>query len=107
FTPESRPGARHPKHEGRRCRGFDLSGLSVDGIRAEGRLNLGYLLDFYRHYPDPAHFFLPNHFFDKLAGTATFREQIESGATEAEIRKSWAPGLDAFRKTRARYLLYD
>jgi hypothetical protein len=34
------------------------------------------------------------------------REQIVAGKTEAEIRASWQPGLAAFAKVRAKYLLY-
>ena len=52
-------------------------------------------------------FFLDNHFIDKLAGTDALRKQIESGKTDKEIRATWQPGLDAFKKIRAKYLIYS
>jgi uncharacterized protein YbbC (DUF1343 family) len=47
-----------------------------------------------------------DYFFNKLAGNDNLMWQIINGKTEAEIRKSWEPGLAAFRKIRAKYLLY-
>jgi uncharacterized protein YbbC (DUF1343 family) len=32
--------------------------------------------------------------------------QIIDGTPEAEIRKSWEPGLKAFKEMRKKYLLY-
>ncbi len=53
---------------------------------------------------DSSDFF--NNYFVKLAGTDELQKQIENGLTEVEIRKSWQPKLDDFRKTRSKYLLY-
>jgi uncharacterized protein YbbC (DUF1343 family) len=47
-----------------------------------------------------------NDFFPKLAGTTLLRQQIEQGYTQEQIRASWEPGLVAYRKKRAQYLLY-
>ena len=33
-------------------------------------------------------------------------QQIIAGKTEKEIRESWQPELDAFKKIRKKYLLY-
>jgi uncharacterized protein YbbC (DUF1343 family) len=33
-------------------------------------------------------------------------QQIKAGKTEAEIRKSWEPGLEKFKAIRKKYLLY-
>ncbi len=106
FTPEPRPGARHPKHQGKVCRGFSLTDRDPSAIRAEGRLNLSHLLDFYRDFPDPDAFFRKNGFFDLLAGSDRLRKQIMDGATEAEIRAGWQSGIQAFRARRKPYLLY-
>ena len=106
FTPVSLPGAKYPKHENKRCKGFDLTQLPLDAIRAEGRLNLSYLIDFYQAFPNKETFFLKNKFIDKLAGGKTLREQILDGMSETAIRESWKEGLDAFKATRKQYLLY-
>jgi uncharacterized protein YbbC (DUF1343 family) len=50
------------------------------------------------------HFF--NSYFEKLAGTHKLREQIEQGWKEDDIRNSWKPGLETFKETRKKYLLY-
>ncbi len=106
FTPKPMPGARHPKLEGKTCKGFNLSELSLDKIRQPKQLNLTYLLRAYALFPDKKNFFLKNHFFDKLAGSDVLRKQIEQGLTEKEIRNSWAGGLTKFKKIRQKYLLY-
>lgn len=107
FTPVSMPGAKQPKLEGRLCRGYSLADKHPDSIRAGAMVNLSYLIEFYRNFPDKENFFLENLFFDKLAGGSRLRQQIIAGKTEAEIRKSWQEGLDSFRKIRRKYLLYE
>ncbi|MCB0567678.1 MAG: DUF1343 domain-containing protein [Phaeodactylibacter sp.] len=106
FTPVSMPGAKYPKLEGQLCRGYSLVNRPPDSIRAEAQINLSYLIEFYKGFPDKAHFFLENLFFDKLAGGAQLRLQITGGKTEEEIRESWKEGLDTFREVRRKYLLY-
>ncbi|MCW5923668.1 MAG: DUF1343 domain-containing protein [Saprospiraceae bacterium] len=106
FVPRPSPGARHPLHQGWVCKGFDLRQVSVDSLRAQKQLSLGYLLDFYRQYPNKPSFFLKNKFFDQLAGTYSLRKQIEEGKSEAEIRATWQADLEAFREIRKKYLLY-
>lgn len=107
FTPVSMFGAKSPKLEGKLCHGFSLMDEKPEDIRAEARINLSYLIDFYRDFPDKNNFFLENKFFDKLAGSAQLREQVIAGKSEPEIRKSWQEGLTAFKKNRRKYLLYD
>lgn len=106
FVPEPREGAKYPKHQGRRCYGVDLSGESVDAVRKSKKMNLQYLLDAYRNYPDKEGFFLKNSFFDRLAGNGALREQIISGKSEDAIRASWEEELNHFKTIRGRYLLY-
>jgi len=65
----------------------------------------------YRNYPQQALFFDASRSrqignFDKLAGTSTLRKQILQGKSEADIRKSWEPGLSAYKIKRKKYLLY-
>jgi hypothetical protein len=104
FTPESRPGAAtHPKLEGILCRGRDLRYLRGKTARSPG-LNLSWLLFAYHNFPDKEDFFIP--YFERLAGTATLRQQIRDGFTEEEIRAGWQDDLEAFRKIRRKYLIY-
>lgn len=106
FTPQSLPGAKEPKLLGQRCRGFDLSQIPIHKLQQLSRIDLSYLLKFYRAFPDKDNFFLKTGFFDKLAGNSKLREQIVAGKSEKEIRDSWQEGLINFKKQRKPYLLY-
>lgn len=103
FTPKSMPGAKNPPLLGRRCTGADLRSLPDSSVIAGG-VDLGYIIDAYRAYPDKEKFFTP--FFDKLIGDRTTRRAIRAGKSAAAIKATWASGLAAFRKARAPYLLY-
>lgn len=104
FTPRSMPGmALRPKLEGKTCYGEDLREFQPE--EGWSGLHLHWLLDTYRSFPDTIPFFTP--YFVSLAGTTSLQEQIKAGWSEKEIRRSWQPGLDEFKRIRSRYLLYD
>ena len=63
-----------------------------------------WLIDAYKNLSPKTEFF--TNYFDKLAGSSTLREQIIAGENEKEIRKTWQPDLNAFKKIRKNYLLY-
>jgi uncharacterized protein YbbC (DUF1343 family) len=115
FTPVSRPGAMEPKLKNQLCFGWNLSGSPQQVLKKTGRkIQLSYLLNAYRIFPDKEHFFiLPKSgnadeaFFNKLAGNGTLMKQIQSGANESTIRQSWEPALGAFKTIRKKYLLYE
>lgn len=105
FTPKSIPGkSLHPPHEGKLCRGYMLKDFGEMFIRNSNSVYLFWLKAMYEKYPVKEKFFTP--FFDKLAGTSKLREQIISGTSEEEIRKSWQPALDSYKIIRKKYLLY-
>ncbi len=106
FTPQSMPGAKHPKQEGQLCRGYDLTKIPIETIRNERKLNLEYLINFYKTFPEGETFFLENNFFDKLAGSSKLRNQIINGMDAEAIRASWKEELENFKKKRKKYLLY-
>lgn len=99
YIPESNEGAKSPKHLGKTCFGKDLS----DHPKLD-KINLEWLINAYHNTADQKEFF--NSFFTKLAGTTKLQEQIESGMTSDEIRKTWKPGLEAFAQVRKKYLMY-
>lgn len=106
FTPVPKPGAMSPFQQGKKCRGYDLTSLSAEKVKSEARINLSYILDAYKSYPDKANFFLKNNFINNLAGNKTFQQQIKDGLNEAQIRASWQAGLNKFKDVRKKYLLY-
>ncbi len=105
FTPKSVSAAPNPPHLNVLCHGIDLSGKDIRQLMIKDRINLEFIINAYNHFPDKENFFNP--FFERLAGTAALRQQIINGFTADQIRASWQEGLDAFAKTRAKYLLYQ
>lgn len=106
FTPRPGPGSKYPKLEGKACNGLNLSKISPTTIRSQAQINLNYLVDTYKNFPDKEHFFLENHFFDKLAGSDVLRKQISAGLSAKEIRATWQVELNKFKEMRKQYLQY-
>ena len=103
FTPTSLPGFdTKPLHKDKECYGTDLREYPFTG-----GLTLKFLLDFYNKAGnDQAFFFTRPQWFDLLAGTKELRFQIVRGLKENEIRASWQPALNKYKKIRKKYLLY-
>jgi len=99
YTPKSMDGAKYPKHENKECFGRNLSTAeTLNSIKLE------WLIEAYQNTEDQEQFF--NDFFLKLAGTSFLKDQIKKGLSAEEIRETWKPGLEAFQKTRNKYLIY-
>ena len=80
-------------------------GINLWGIVVPAKFDLSYLMLMYR-LSKKGTFFLKNNFFEKLAGNGDLRKQIEAGMSETEIRATWQPALNEFKKTREKYLIY-
>jgi uncharacterized protein YbbC (DUF1343 family) len=104
FTPESVQGAKNPPYLGIKCNGTDLRNAIKDGLVPKPQINLDWLIEAYKNFPDKNKFF--NSHFDVLAGGPVLRKQIESGLTSDQIRGTWEEGLEKFAKIREKYLLY-
>ena len=100
FTPIPNLGAKEPLYKNELCYGEDLT-----SIKKVDKLELKWLIKAYYSTSDKSKFFNP--FFTKLAGTKKLQQQIESGISETEIRKSWEKGLVDFKKMRLKYLIYE
>ncbi|MUV02590.1 DUF1343 domain-containing protein [Flavobacterium rakeshii] len=99
FTPAPNEGAKDPMYNGKVCFGEDLT--KVTKLK---QLELKWLIEAYSKTEDKSKFFIS--FFTKLAGTKKLQEQIENGTSETDIRKSWEQGLNSFKQTRKKYLIY-
>ncbi len=104
FTPVSVAAAPNPPQQDLLCHGRYLAGISTQQLFEKKRIDLTYLIEAYRYFPDKAHFF--NSFFENLAGNKLLREQIKAGLSEERIRESWRQDLEAFQNIRKSYLLY-
>ncbi len=114
FTPVSRLGATNPKLKDKRSYGWNISGRPDQVLKqVNNRIQLKYLINAYKLFPNKDSFFImpksgkpEESFFAKLAGNADLMKQIKAGKTETDIRKSWEPALNNFKKIRKKYLLY-
>ncbi len=113
YKPVSIPGmSESPNHKDSICYGLDLRNYDISKLRKSRQINLSWVIELYNAYPDKANFFNKARTengvsaFDLRIGTDQLRKQIIAGVPEAEIRKSWEPGLQKFKAIRTKYLLY-
>jgi uncharacterized protein YbbC (DUF1343 family) len=113
YKPVSIPGmSERPNHKDTVCYGLDLRNYDIDKLRKSRQIDLSLVIELYKAYPDKAHFFGQERAntgvspFDLRIGTDQLRKQLIAGVSEADIRKSWEPGLQKFKTIRAKYLLY-
>ncbi|MDL2308916.1 DUF1343 domain-containing protein [Bacteroidales bacterium OttesenSCG-928-B11] len=107
FTPNPIKGvAENPPQKGKKCRGYDLTNEALNNLNGSNSFSIKYIITAYQHFPKSETFFTNKEFFDKLAGKSTLRQQIVDGLSEEQIRDSWKPELEAFKKMRKQYLLY-
>ncbi len=107
FTPKPREGATDPKFNGQVCYGWDISGTREEILKKiDNKIQLKWIMQAYKLFPDKANFFLKSEHFNHLAGNDILMQQIKDGLTESAIRKSWEPKLSEFKKIRKKYLLY-
>ena len=100
FTPLPNFGAKNPKLKGQLCYGKNLT-----KVLRPNQLELKWLIDAYNNFPKSNMFFLKG--FNKIAGNSSLKEQLISGVSEIEIRKSWKSKLKIFKGIREKYLIYN
>ncbi|MGJ1318277.1 exo-beta-N-acetylmuramidase NamZ family protein [Sphingobacterium spiritivorum] len=112
FTPVSKKGmSESPLFMNQVCYGLDLRKVDLAKLVASKKLNLDWMKELYRKSPEKSAFFDRSFStqigsIETLAGVSDFRKQIESGASDQEIRKSWEPGLTNYKKMRKKYVIY-
>ncbi|SNR38243.1 exo-beta-N-acetylmuramidase NamZ family protein [Lutibacter flavus] len=99
YTPQPNFGSKYPKHDGKLCYGVNLK--NVEKLNS---VNIEYLIDAYNKTPKTENFFGPT--FTVHAGNTKLENQIKNGLTAKEIHDSWQPKIEAFKKIRAKYLMY-
>jgi len=115
FTPNPNEGAKSSKLYGQVCYGWDLSGTPEEVLkRVNGRIQLKWIMEAYRLFPQKDSFFLIPKSGDmekssitRLSGYGDFWKQIRNELSEEDIRKSWEPKLTEFKAIRKKYLLYE
>ena len=113
YTPVSIPGmSETPLHMNKVCYGLDLREYNIPKLMKTGKLNIQWMMELYKAYPNKEIFFDQKQSkemgsIDRLSGTKLFKQQIIDGKSEAEIRKSWEPGLSVYKRMRKKYVLYE
>ena len=99
FKPAPNFGSKSPKWNDNLC-----FGVSLEKIEISDQLNLAWLIDAYNKLPKNYIFFKDS--FERIAGTDNLRKQIINKVSINQIRKSWEPGLENYKKLRKKYLIY-
>ena len=91
--------------------GYDYTTKVLSEVN--NQVQLKWLIEAYSLFPEKEKFFIlpksgkmEESFFNKLAGNDLLWRQLKDGVSETDIRKSWEPQLEAFKKIRKKYLLY-
>lgn len=112
FTPIGIPGmSETPLYMNQVCYGLDLRHYDVSQLRKTKKINIQWMKELYKAYPDKEKFFdykqsreIGN--IDFRTGDARFKQQIIDNVPDEEIRRSWEPALSNYKKMRKKYLLY-
>jgi uncharacterized protein YbbC (DUF1343 family) len=113
FTPAGIKGmSETPLYMNEVCYGIDLRKFDVGKLRKTKRINLEWMIDLYKAFPEKEKFFdrsqsnqIGN--IDFLAGVYDFKKQIIEKKTIKQIQDSWEPALSAYKLMRKKYLLYE
>lgn len=100
FVPKPNDGSKYPRFEGQKCYGKSMLGSSPGNY-----IHVQEWINAYTCYRGEKPFF--NSFFKKLAGTDMLAKQIEQGMSAKAISDSWTKELQAFKKMRKPFLIYN
>lgn len=104
FTPRQSEGRKAPLLCNQVCHGELLTDYAHNYNINKNELKLTWLINAYNQLNYNDKFF--NNFLVKLTGTKNLEHQIKAGLSEEEIRKSWEPKLNEYKKIRKKYLVY-
>jgi uncharacterized protein YbbC (DUF1343 family) len=105
FTPIAGPSNKYPPFDHQLCHGWDMSGTKEQVLlQINKKLQLSFIITAYQLFPEKEKFFEKS--FNYAAGNDELQEQIKSGVSEEDIRKSWVAKLNEFKQIRKKYLLY-
>lgn len=113
FTPTGIKGmAETPLFADEVCYGLDLRNYDVNLLLKSKKINIQWIMELYKASPQKEKFFdskqsreMNN--IEIQIGSGLFRQQIIDGVSEADIRKTWEPGLSNYKKMRKKYVIYE
>ena len=106
FTPVPNYGAKDPRYKNQVCYGMDLRREpSIAQIMEDG-INFSYIIDAYKSMNLDRNYFFGSG-FELETGQLWIRNMIKEGKSAAEIKAAWAKDVEAFKKQREPYMLYE
>ena len=106
FTPVPNYGAKDPRYKNQVCYGVDLRREpSIAQIMEDG-INFSYIIDAYKSMNLDRNYFFGSG-FELETGQLWIRNMIKEGKSAAEIKATWAKDVEAFKKQREPYMLYE
>ena len=106
FTPVPNYGAKEPRYKNQVCYGVDLrTEPSIAQIMEDG-INFSYIIDAYKSMNLDRNYFFGSG-FELETGQLWIRNMIKEGKSAAEIKAAWAKDVEAFKKQREPYMLYE
>lgn len=104
FTPVSLPGAATwNKYMDQEIHGLSLVITDRESLRPLDVM-VCLLVVLKKHYPKELEL---GDYLERLIGIQSFRQSINDLHPPEEILKEWEPGIQGFKKTREKYLLYE
>lgn len=100
------------KHQGLMCHGFQIHVTDRNKFDSFAMI-IKFLKVIYRFWPDefewnrsPYEYEFEKPAFDILTGNSRMRHMIEEDVPYSVMQENWKEGLESFKETRKRYLLY-
>ena len=107
FTPHPIPGkSEKPPFMNESCSGINLKKLPLEELEQATEINWTYVWDMYQALGEEK-FFLENNYFDLLAGSKLLRTALTEGWSIDRFKSEYQPDVEAFKKIREKYLMYD
>ena len=104
FKPISTIISKKPKYQDTLCYGVDLRSLFNQHLQRKS-IDVSWVALFYNQTPDKQKVYFDKN-FNYHAGNDELQMQIKGLISEKDIKASWQPALETFKKIRSKYLIY-
>lgn len=104
FKPKSTVISKKPKYQDTVCFGINTA-AQFEQLLSKKEIELSYLELFYNYSLKKQELFFDKN-FNYHSGNEELQQQIKNHLPLEEIRKSWQPAINTFKKIRSKYLLY-
>jgi uncharacterized protein YbbC (DUF1343 family) len=104
FKPISNTISKKPKYQDTLCYGVDLRPLFNQQLQRKS-IDVSWVALFYNQTPEKQAVYFDKN-FNYHSGNDELQMQIKGNISEKDIKASWQPALETFKKIRSKYLIY-